>query len=70
MVKINQFIAPSTGAVWCVTLEWVDDKGLPHFHSEECPSRIDNILSAEALDALKESTGQSIALITVSEEPS
>lgn len=70
MVKINQFIAPSNGAIWCITLEWTDANGLPHFHSEECPVRINNILSIEALDALKETTGQNIALITISEEPS
>lgn len=70
MVKINQFVAPSNGAVWCITLEWTDANGLPHFHSEECSIRINNILSIEALDALKESTGQSIAMLINSEEPS
>lgn len=70
MVKINQFVAPSNANVWCVTLEWIDEKGMPHFHSEECPIRINNILSIGALDALKKTTGQNIALITISEEPS
>ena len=70
MVKINQFVAPSNGAVWCITLEWTDEKGMPHFHSEECPTRINNILSNDALDALKESTGQNIAMVINSEEPS
>lgn len=69
MIKINQFVAPSNGNVWCITLEWTDDNAMPHFHSEECSIRINNILSAEALDALKETVGQNIALITISEEP-
>lgn len=69
MIKINQFVSPSSSNVWCVTLEWMDEKGLPHFHSEECPIRINNILSIEALDALKKTTGQNIAMIINSEDP-
>ena len=69
MIKINQFVSPSNGSIWCVTLEWTDDNGKPRFHSEECPTRINNILSRDALDALKETTGQNIAMIINSEEP-
>ena len=70
MVKISQFVSPSNGNIWCITLEWTDENNKPHFHSEECLTHINNILSVDALEALKESTGQNIAMLINSEEPS
>lgn len=73
MVKITCFHSPSyyseASNLWCLTLEWHDGIN-PHFHTTYDAHEIARILSADSLDALRESTGQNIALIHVSEEQS
>jgi hypothetical protein len=69
MVKINQFIAPSNGAVWCISVEYVNAENKPVYKAYYDAFTIELIQSEQWREQLKENTGQNIALITVSEEP-
>lgn len=68
MVKINQFVAPSNGQLWCINIEYVGANG-PVNYSHYDNADINNALSPDGIEYLKEQSGQNIALITVSEEP-
>ena len=73
MLKFTIYHSPDYYAVasviWCITLEWTENKRT-HFHSICDSVGIQRILSADSIFALRESTGQSIAFIRVSEAES
>lgn len=69
MVKINQFVAPSNGQLWCINIEYVGANG-PVNYSHYDNALLISALSPDGIEYLKEQSGQNIALITISEEPS
>lgn len=70
MIKIHQYIDPSDDSIWCVTIEWTDADGKPHFHSETDSDRMAYLLQADSIETLKENTGSNACIITVQESPS
>ena len=74
MLKFTIYHSPDYYAIgsviWCITLEWKDRDNRTHFHSICDSVGISRMLSADSIEALRESTGQNIAFIRVSEAES
>jgi hypothetical protein len=74
MLKFTIYHSPDYYAIgstiWCITLEWKDESNRAHFHSICDSVGISRMLSTDSIEALRESTGQNIAFIRVSEAES
>jgi hypothetical protein len=73
MVKFTIYHSPDYYAIgsviWCITLEWTENNRT-YFHSICDSVGISRMLSTDSIEALRESTGQNIAFIRVSEAES
>jgi hypothetical protein len=74
MLKFTIYHSPDyyaiASVIWCITLEWIDQDNRQHFHSIADSVGISRMLSTDSIEALRESTGQNIVFIRVSEAES